>query len=259
MHVVVFTRSTPDTAAKVEVGASGAVTWGDEEPIVNPWDEYALEEAITLAKNAGGTSTVIAVGPQMHEQALKQSLAMGMESAMRVWQEGMSETDSLTFATAAAAAVRHLGDVSLVIFGRESIDTNTDQHVYQTARKLGWPVLSFVSKIAAVDFDAGAITVERLVEQGRQVVASRLPAVISVVKDINEPRYPTLIGIRKAAKAQIPVLSLADVGATPPAARTRVTAYRNLPARDAQVEMMSGTPEEQARALADRLHEEGLL
>ena len=71
MHVVVFTRSTPDTAAKVEVGSNGSVTWGDAATVVNPWDEYALEEAILQAKNNGGKSTVIAIGPEMHNEALK--------------------------------------------------------------------------------------------------------------------------------------------------------------------------------------------
>jgi len=259
LHIVVFTRSTPDTAAKVEVDAGGAVTWGDAATVVNPWDEYALEEAIVQAKNAGGKTTVIAVGPEMHNDALKHGLAMGMDSAMRVWEDGLTETDSLTYATIAAAAVQKLGDVSLVIFGRESVDVGTDQHVYQTARKLGWPMLSFVSKIRAVDHAAGTITVERLLEEGKEVVTSRLPAVISVVKDINEPRYPSFIGIRKASKAEIPVLTSADLGVTLPAATTRVVAYRNLPARETQVEMITGTPEEQARILVDRLQEENVL
>jgi electron transfer flavoprotein beta subunit len=259
LHVVVFTRSTPDTAAKVEVGANGSVTWGDAATVVNPWDEYALEEGILQAKNSGGKSTVIAIGPEMHNESLKHSLAMGLDEAVRVWDDTLEGSDSLGYATAAAAAIRKLGDVDLVIFGKESVDVGTDQHVYQTARKLGWPMLSYVSKILAVDYNTKAIKVERLLEEGKQIVTSKLPAVISVMKDINEPRYPSFIGIRKASKAVIPEWTVADLGTTLPATQTRTIKFSNLPARESQVEMIEGTPEEQAAKLVDRLLEEKVL
>jgi electron transfer flavoprotein beta subunit len=259
LHVVVFTRSTPDTAAKVEVGANGSVTWGDAATVVNPWDEYALEEAILQAKTAGGKTTVIAIGPEMHNEALKHSLAMGLDEAVRVWDDALDGTDSLTYASAAAAAVKKLGDVDLVIFGKESVDVGTDQQNYQTARKLGWTMLSYVSKILAVDYSAKTIKVERLLEEGKQIVTSKLPTVISVMKDINEPRYPSFIGIRKASKAVIPVWSLGDLGVSLPATQTRTLKYSNLPVREGQVEIIEGTPEEQAAKLVDRLLEEKVL
>jgi electron transfer flavoprotein beta subunit len=255
----VFTRSTPDTAAKVEVGKEGNVTWGDAATVVNPWDEYALEEGILQAKNGGGKSTVIAVGPEMHNEALKHSLAMGLDEAARVWDSTLDERDSLQYATVAAAAVKKLGDVDLVIFGKESVDMGTDQHIYQTARKLGWAMLSYVSKILEVDYGAKTIKVEKMVEQGKQIITSKLPTVISVMKDINEPRYPSFIGIRKASKAVIPEWSLADLGVSLPAKRVNVLAYKNLPARDVQVEMIEGTPEEQAAKLVERLLAEKVL
>ncbi len=259
MHVVVFTRSTPDTTAKVEVSAAGAVTWGDAATVVNPWDEYALEEAIVQAKNAGGKTTVISIGAEMHNESLKHSLAMGLDEAVRVWDGALENSDSLAYATTAAAAVQKVGAVDLVIFGKESVDVGTDQHIYQTARKLGWTMLSYVSKILAVDYAAKTIKVERLLEQGKQVVTSSLPAVISVMKDINEPRYPSFIGIRKASKAVIPVWSLADLGVTLPAAQTHVARFMNLPPREGKVEMIEGSPEEMAVKLVDRLLEEKVL
>jgi electron transfer flavoprotein beta subunit len=258
VHCVVFTRATPDTAAKVEVNANGAVAWGDAALVVNPWDEYALEEAIVRA-DGGGKTTVVALGGEMHLDALKHSLAMGIGEAMRIDDPALDPTDSLAYATVAAAAVKKLGDVSLVLFGKESVDVGTDQHIYGTARKLGWTMLSAVSHIMAVDESGGTIKVERLLEQGKQIVSAKLPAVLSVTKEINEPRYPSFIGIRKASKATIPVLSLADLGVTLPAARTKVAGYKNLPARDTQVEMLDGTPEEQAAKLVDRLLGEKVL
>lgn len=259
MHVVVFTRSTPDTAAKVEVGKDGQVTWGDAATVVNPWDEYALEEGIIQAKNGGGKSTVIAIGPEMHNEALKHSLAMGIDEAVRVDDAGLDPTDALAYATAAAAAISKLGDVDLVIFGKESVDVGTDQHTYMLARKLGWTMLSYVSKIVAVDYSAATITVEKMLEQGKQTLSSKLPAVMSVMKDINEPRYPSFIGIRKASRATIPVWSLAELGVNLPAKKTQVLAIRPLPARDVQVEMIEGDPAEQAAKLVDRLLEEKVL
>jgi electron transfer flavoprotein beta subunit len=259
LHIITFTRSTPDTEARVEVGPDGAVTWGHAATIVNPWDEYAIEEAILQAEKAGGSTSVIAIGPDMHEEALKHCLAMGVQQALRIWDPELENADSLGYATAAAAAVNKLDAADLVIFGRESIDIGTDQHIYQTARKLGWPMLSYVARILAIDTEARTIQVERLLEQGRQVVTSKLPVVISVMKDINEPRYPSFIGIRKASRASIPVWSLADLGISLPPVRTQVVSYSNPPARTADVEMLSGTPEEQAAQLVERLLEEKVL
>jgi electron transfer flavoprotein beta subunit len=260
LHIVTFTRSTPDTAAKVEVNASGAVTWGDVATVVNPWDEYSLEESLVQAKNTSGKSTVVAVGPEMHNESLKFALAMGVENAARVQADGLEMTDSLAWATLAAAAVKKLGDVDLVIFGKESVDVASDQHIYQTARKLGWTMLSYVSKIIAIDPAAKTIKVEKVVDQGKQIVTAKLPAVISVMKGINEPRYPSFIGIRKASKAVIPVWSPADLGVDLPAQTLQLVSYNNLPPREVKTEIIDGASvEEKAAKLVDKLLEEKVL
>ena len=259
LSIVVFTRSTPDTAAKVEVDGSGAVTWGDAATVVNPWDEYALEEGIAQAKNVGGKATVIALGGDMHNDALKHALAMGLDEAVRVEDDALNAADALAYATVAAAAVNKVGDVNLVIFGKESIDVGTDQHAYATARKLGWTLLSYVSKIVEIDVTAKTIKVEQLYEQGKQVTTASLPAVITVTKEINEPRYPSFIGIRKASKATIPVWSLGDLGAEAPAESVKTLSVSNPPVREVKTEIITGTPEEQARILVDKLLEEKVL
>lgn len=260
MHVVVFTRSTPDTATKVEVGGDGKPTWDSSvATVVNPWDEYALEEAILQAKAHNGKATVIAIGAEMHNECLKHSLAMGLDEAIRIDDPALNPSDSLAYARAASAAVSKLGDVSLLIFGKESVDVGTDQHVAQTARKLGWTLLSYVSKILEVDYSAGTIKVEKMLESGKQIVSARLPAVISVMKDINEPRYPSFMGIRKANKATIPVWSLADLGISAPAPSTGDPVFKPLPAREVQVEFLEGEPAEVAAKLVEKLLEEKVL
>lgn len=259
MHIVVFTRSTPDTAAKVEVGGDGGVTWGDAATVVNPWDEYALEEAIARAKESKGNASVVAIGPEMHNDALKHSLAMGMSEAFRIEDPAIDPADGLSYAKAAAAAVEKMGDVDLVIAGKESVDVGTDQHVYMTARKLGWTMLSNVSAILEMDTDAKTIKVERTVEQGKEITTATLPAVISVLKDINEPRYPSFIGIRKAGKAKIPVWSLADLGIDAPAPKVTAKGFKALPAREISTEIIEGEPAEQAAKLVEKLLEEKVL
>ena len=260
MHVVAFTRSTPDTAAKVWVNENGEVTWGDVATVVNPWDEYSLEETIVQAKRGGGESTVIAIGPDLHNDALKHSMAMGIKNALRVDEAGADTNDSLLWSALAAGAINKLSDVDLVLFGKESVDVGTDQHGYQLARRLGWAMLSYVSQVIEVDYAAGRIKVEKTLEQGKQIVSARLPAVISVMKDINEPRYPNFLGIRKAAKAQIPVWSAADLGIDLPKAATSALRYLNPPAREISSERITGaTVEAQAATLVDRLFEEKVL
>lgn len=258
MRIVTFTRSTPDTATKVEVDGKGNVTWGDVATVVNPWDEYSLEEAIQKAKDLGAKAASMAVGPEMHNDALKHSLAMGLDEAYRVWDDGLDVTDSLVWASYASAAVKQLGDVELVIFGKESVDVASDQHAYQTARKLGWTMLSYVGKI--LEIGNGSIKVERLLEEGKQIVTAKLPVVITVMKGINEPRYPNFMGIRKASKAVIPVWGAADLGISAPSASSKTVAYLNPPAREVKTEMIDGaSAQEKAEKLVEKLLEAKVL
>lgn len=258
MHVVVCTKSTPDTAAKINV-TDGKVSWS-EAVVINPWDEYSVTEAVLLKEAHKVQATVLSLGDDTHNEALKQGLAIGCDQAVRIWDEGLVGYDSLTYAKAVAAAIQKLDGVQLVLFGKEFADVQTDQYVYQVARKLGWTVLGAVAKILAIDFGAKTIKVERMVEQGKQVVSAQLPAVISVLKDINEPKYPSFIGIRKAAKAEIPVWGLADLGLTSVENRTQLLTYQSLPSRQGEVEMITGaSAAEIAGILADKLIAEKVI
>lgn len=264
VQVVVVTKNTPDTAAKVEVGANGTVGWGDAQLVINPWDEYSVTEAVILKEAHKVKTSVITVGPELHNESLKQGLAIGIDEAVRVWDDSMEGQDSLGYSNAVAGAIKKLGDVGLVIFGKELVDAVTDAHVFMVARKLGWAAYGSVSKIVAVDFNAGTITLERMLEEGKQIVTGKLPCVISVLKDINEPRYPSFINIRKASKAVIPVWSSADLGlgdtASGAGAKAKVAEYRNLPVRTGSVQLIDGASEaEKAQKLVDRLIAEKLI
>ncbi|MCY4145068.1 MAG: electron transfer flavoprotein subunit beta, partial [Chloroflexi bacterium] len=141
-----------------------------------------------------------------------------------------------------------------------SIDVATDQHSMQLARRMGWTMLSFVSAIVDIDDAAGTIRVEKMLEQGKQTLSARLPAVISVMKGINEPRYPNFLGIRKAAKASIPAWTAADMGIELPAPATAALRYFNPPARAVGSEIIAGEGVgEKAETLVARLLEEKVL
>ncbi|MGD8804768.1 MAG: electron transfer flavoprotein subunit beta/FixA family protein [Chloroflexota bacterium] len=264
MRIVVCVKQTPSTTAVFSVDG-GKVSWddpGDKPVILNPWDEYAVEEAIRLQEAHGGDTIALTMGPESSQDALKTCLAMGCSEAIRLSDDAFAAADTLGTARVLAAAIRKAGDVQLAFFGKQAIDGDTGQTTVQTAQKLGWTPLTFVAQIKELDPDAGTITVVRLVEEGRETVKATLPAVVSVVKEINEPRYPSFMGIRKANRAQIPVWTASDLGPEdlPGEAKADWGNISALPARDTSVEIIAAdSVEEQAKILADRLFEEKVI
>lgn len=267
MKVVVCVKQTPSTTAvfAVQNGKVHVDDPGDKAFVVNPWDEYAVEEAIRLQETHGGDAVALTLGSEASKDALKTCLAMGCTEAVLVSDEAFEGSDTLGTARVLAAAIRKLNDVQLAVFGKQAIDGDSGQTTMQVAVKLGWTPLTFVSEIVELDPDAGTITVERLLEGGKQTVSSRLPAVVSVVKEINEPRYPSFMGIRKANRAEIPTLTAADLemdagqaGAS--ASKVDWSNIYELPERDTSVEIIEAeTVEEQAKILVDRLFEEKVI
>lgn len=267
MKVVVCVKQTPSTTAvfAVQNGNVHVDDPGDKAFVVNPWDEYAVEEGIRLQEAHGGDTIALTLGSEASKDALKTCLAMGCTEAVLVSDETFDGSDTLGTARVLAAAIRHLQDVQVAVFGKQAIDGDSGQTAMQVAVKLGWTPLTFVSEIKELDPDAGTITVQRLLEGGKETVNSRLPVVISTVKEINEPRYPSFMGIRKANRAEIPTLTAADLGldaASAGAAASKVdwSNIYELPARDTSVEIIEGeSAEEKARILVDRLFEEKVI
>jgi electron transfer flavoprotein beta subunit len=259
LHILVCTKHTPDSEAKMSVDEAGNVSWGESPLIINPWDEYAVEEALLLRDQHGGKVTVLSVGPEEALEALKHAIAMGCDEAVRVWDDGCAGSDTLATSYVLAKAIEKMGDVDLILLGKSAIDAQTGQVGTAVARRLGMPSLMYVIKIAVLDPDGKAITVERLLEEGRQVVSAPLPAVVGTTKGINEPRYTSFIGIRKAAKMEYPTWTLADVGAEADKVGAAGSGVRwpgvlAPPAREGEAEIIeAGTVEEAAAALVDKL------
>ena len=260
MNIVVCVKQTPDTAATVTV-QGGKVAWGDAPLILNPWDEFAVEQALRTKEAHGGKVIALSLGPEAAREALKHALAVGCDEARLVSDPAFEASDSLVVSSALAAAIRKIGEVDLVFFGRQAVDSDTGITGAQVARRLGWPALSLVAAVASLDPAAKSISVDRMLDEGRQQLKSSLPAVVSVVKEICEPRYPSFMGIRKASKIEIPVWSAADIGmAQVPAPALSWPEIFAPPRVETHCEMISGdTPEATASRLAARLIEEKVI
>ena len=256
MKIIACIKQVPDSEAKVKA-EDGKVTWGDAPLVINPFDEYAVEGALQQREALGGTVTALCIGPESARDALKHALAMGADDAVLVSDAALTELDTVGAARVLAAAINKIGGADMVMFGRQTLDNGAGLTPAQTARVLGWPMLGLSGSIKV---EAGSVTVDRIIEEGRQTVSAKMPAVLSLVQSIGEPRYPSFMGIRKASKATIPVWSLADVGATASAPVVTRVELMNPPVSEAKVEMITGeSPAEIADKLADKILAEKVL
>ena len=257
MKIIACLKQVPDSEAKVRAEA-GKVSWGEAPLVINPFDEYAVEGALQQKEAASpSTVTALCIGPESAREALKHALAMGADDAILISDPALENLDTLGAARILAAAIQKIGGVDMVVFGRQTLDNGAGITSAQTARLLKWPMLGLAGQIKVQD---GSVSVERVIEEGRQTVSAKLPAVLSVVQSIGEPRYPSFMGIRKASKANIPVWSLSDVGISAPEPIVKRTELMNPPARETAVEIISGeTPAEIADKLADKILAEKVL
>jgi len=255
LKIVTCVKQVPDSAAKVVV-ENGKVSWGDAPLVINPWDEFAMEAALRQKESAGGTVTAITIGGEGTKEALKHALAMGADDAILISDPALENLDTQAVARVLAAVIRKVGGVDMVFFGRQAIDGDSGLVPAQTARLLGWPCLTLA---AVIQIENGAVKVERSIEEGRQTIKAKLPAVFSIAKDFGDPRYPSFMGIRKAQRATIPAWTLADLGIPAPAQIIHWVEMLNPPPREVNCEMITGTPEEIGNALADKLMAEKVL
>ncbi len=256
MKIIACIKQVPDSEAKV-TAAGGTISWGEAPLVINPFDEYAVEGALLQKEAGGGTVTAVCIGRESAKEALKHALAMGADSAILISDPKLTSMDTQGAARVLAAAIKKIGEVEMVMFGRQTLDDGSGLTAAQTARVLGWPMLGFVGHIKA---EGGALEVARVIEEGRQNVKASLPAVLSIVQSIGEPRYPSFMGIRKASKAEIPIWSLADLGIELTAPIVRRTELITPPSREVVCEIVKGdSPAAIAESLADKILAEKVL
>jgi electron transfer flavoprotein beta subunit len=263
LKIIVCVKHVPDSAAQISV-RDGKPDLGDAKLAINPWDEFAVEAALLQVESLGGEVIAITAGDEEAKDTLKHAIAMGCSRGILISDPVMEGLDGLGMARILAAAIRKIsseGDsVDMVMFGRQAIDTDAGMMSAQTARLLGWPSLSLVSAIRSVDLDSRSIQVERSVEEGRQIVHSKLPAAISVVKDIAEPRYPSFMGIRKAGRAEIPSWSINDLGLSDIKTSVSWLEVTLPPVREIHSQIITGdNPKEIASKLVEKIIEEGVI
>ena len=211
MKIAVCVKQVPDTTdVKINPETNTLVREGVQS-ITNPFDEFAVEEALLTKEKYGGEIHVISMGPPQAVDVLRNALAVGADKVYLLSDRAFAGADTLATAYTLAKAIEWIGGVELVICGKQAIDGDTAQVGPGIATRLGIPQLTYVSKVKEIDVNKKKIVVERMLEHGREIVESSLPALITVIKDINEPRLPSLLGIKKAAKVQIPVVTAKDI------------------------------------------------
>ena len=261
MKIIVCIKQVPDsTEVRLDPETNTLIREGVPS-IVNPFDLYAVEEALRIKERCGGMVTALTMGPPQAESALRDVVAMGVDEAALLSDRAFAGSDTLATSYALAQAVRTLGGADLIICGKQAIDGDTAQVGPGVAEQLGIPFVAFVGKVAQVG--DGTMVVHRLMEDGHDVVELQLPALITVVKEINEPRLPSLRGKMKAKSIQIRRLNAQDVGGDPgryglKGSPTQVWRTFTPEPRGAG-EVFSGEPEEAAAALVARLRESKVL
>ncbi len=261
MKIVVCVKQVPEIALVSVDAASGTLTLPQSPGLINPFDSYAIEEALRLKEKHGGTVWVLSLGGKEADYALREGLALGADEAMHLTDDAFAGIDAVGVATALAAGVKKIGAVDLVLCGKQAIDSDGALVSSAVAGALGWPQVMFVRKIESID--NAKMTVERMTDDGFDKVACPLPAVMSVVKEINEPRLPSLKGKMNAKKKTVVVHNAADLGldlsAPVFASGCKQVSAANPPARP-KGEMITGaTPQEIADKLFTKLRERQVI
>jgi electron transfer flavoprotein beta subunit len=261
MNIVVLVKQVPEIALiKVDESANKVVL--PQGPgMVNPFDEYAVEEALRIKEKSGGKVAVMTVGSERAESALRNCLALGVDEAYQLTDEKFENSDQQAIGRILAAGLKKLGEYDLVLAGKQAVDSDASEVPGVVAGTLDLPQVMFVKKFESIG--DGKATVWRMTEDGYDVVEVQLPSVMSVVKEINEPRLPSLKGKMAAKKKEITKWSAADLeldgSAEGANSRTRITKVAAPPPRQKGEIIEGETPEEIADKLFKKLREDQVI
>ncbi len=254
MNIIVCIKQVPDTETKLKLSADGnSIDHGSVKWVINPYDEFAIEEALKLKEKLGsGTVTAVTVGPKARAvEVLRTALAMGADSGVMI--DSQDELDSYLTAQALAAAIRQEPNAKIIFTGKLAIDDNASSVSQMLAEFLNLPHTTVVSKFT---HEGEKATVERDADGGnREVVELSLPAVIAANKGLNLPRYASVTGIMKARKKPIKELSFQTLELSDGQPKTRYESFQ-LPAERPAVKMLAGDPAQQTCDLVALLKDE---
>jgi electron transfer flavoprotein beta subunit len=261
MKICVCMKQVPGTTeVKIDPGTNTLIRQGIEN-VINPFDTYAIEEGVRLKERHGGTVTVISMGPPQAENALRETISLGADETVLLSDAAFAGADTWATAFTLSKAIEKIGRCDLIICGRQTIDGDTGQVGPEMAEMLGMPFVAYVSQVESVADQA--ILLRRMVEEGHEIIETTLPAVITVTKEINIPRLPSLRGIAKSKSAVIPTWGIAELGIDRDMAGRAGSATEVIkvffPQRICVAEMLEGDAGAQANALIERLKTAGLL
>jgi electron transfer flavoprotein beta subunit len=263
MDIIVCMKQVPDTESKIKVNqeGTGIVTEGIKY-VMNPYDEYAVEEALKIKEKLGGRVTILCLGPDRATEAIRTALAMGADEGIHVSDPAFEGSDSFTTAKILAAVTKEM-KYDLILTGKQAVDFDCSQVFGCLAELLDLPYVSVVVGLE-VSSDGKTATVRRETEGGvEEVIETPLPAVIAAQKGLNEPRYASLPGIMKAKKKEIKKIDLAASGLNADevgegGSKLKTKNFRLPPEREAG-KKIEGEPAEAAAELAKLLREEAKL
>jgi electron transfer flavoprotein beta subunit len=255
MNVVVCLKQVPNTTkVKIDPQTNTLVREGIES-IINPFDTYALEEGVRIKERYGGKVTAISMGPPQAEGALREAISTGADEAILLSDSAFAGADTLATAYTLARAIDKLKPYDIIICGWQTIDGDTGQVGPELAEMLGIPFLAYASEIEEIS--NGCIRVKQMVEEGHELIEAPLPAVITVVKDINIPRLPSLRGIARSKSAVIPIWTAQELDVDKNMVGLSGSATRVIkvffPQRVHHSEILQGDMASQVESLIDKL------
>jgi electron transfer flavoprotein beta subunit len=263
VNIIVCVKQVPDTETQIKIAPDGkSIVQDDIKWVMNPYDEFGVEEALRLKEKFGGDVTIVGLGPKRVTESIRTALAMGADKGILINDDALQGSDSLAVAKALAAVIKEL-PCDVIFTGQRGIDEDMGVVGANLAELLDLPHVAVAFKVE-VSEDGKSVTVQRPVEGQTLVIQSSLPALITAQKGLNEPRYASLPGIMKAKKKPFEEKTLADLGLDPgefgvQARKTKILEMTPPPARPPGKIVEGETPEEKAAALAGLLHEEAKI
>lgn len=261
MNIIVLVKQVPDTS-EVKINRETNTLIRDGVPsIINPYDLYAIEEALRLREKHGGKVTALTMGPPQAAEALKEAVSLGVDEVVLLSDRSFAGADTWATSYTLARGIAKVGSYDLVIAGKQAIDGDTAQVGPETAEMLGIPFVAYLRKIGSVE--GKKMTAERLMDEGYDVVETALPALVTVVKEINQPRLPSLKGKMRAKNLKVTSWSAGDIGADADRCGLKGSPTKVVrifpPAPRGDREMMSGSIDDQVSAVAKKLKEQALI
>ncbi len=257
MKIIVCVKYVPDTAIKAKVTPSGKdLELSDVSFVVNPYDEFAVEEALKIKEKLGGEVVVVGAGSEAATAGLRTCLAMGADSAILVKDDSLEKADSFVIGSVLARVCRNLNP-DLILFGKHAIGVDNAQVPSVVAEQLDLPQVSVITKL---DIQDRSFRAERDIEGAQEIVEGTLPAVITAQKGLNVPRYASLKGIMAAKKKQITIQTVDSLGLSADDLKPRISVEQiTLPPTRPPGKILKGDVAEVVPQLVKLLHEEAKL